>query len=73
MMVMQLGPTSSKRIVLSYFLPRGLGIFLHHGHYFINVSYLQRTGKFEVQEAESLNVLNKNPFKDSYSRSIQHN
>lgn len=32
-----------------------------------NVSYLQRTGKLyqEVQEVESLNFLNKNPFKES--------
>lgn len=40
-----------------------------------NVSYLQRTGKFyqEAWEVESLNVVNKNPFKDFCSRSIQHN
>lgn len=37
--------------------------------------YLQSMGKLyqEVQEVESLNVLNKNPFKDSCSRYIQYN
>lgn len=62
-MVMQLGPTSSKRIVLSYFLPRGLEFFsIIMGIILSNVSsYLQMTGKLyqEVQEVESLSVLNK--------------
>lgn len=75
-LLMQLGPTSVKRTALSYFLPRGPGIFSilsHDGHSFI--IYLQRTAKFyqEDQEAESLNVLNKYPFKDSCPRFIQHN